>query len=346
MKKLLFIVLFSTLILAGCGKSEPAELWVLNQSDAISGDVLLDFEKGHGVRVVYNTYETPEEMYQILIEHPGKYDVVFATNYYTQRLRTEGAFTEIDFYSMKNYKNIQSEYLPSVKYNIPYMTGTLGVLYDENKVHTKIDSWKALWDNQYRDEIIMTPVMIEALAIAFRVRGFDVNSTGEVQIKDAADELKAQWDVVQSYQALNVAENMAWGRATLAAATSNRAELAMRKARQTGNASLKYIIPPEGSARWIISMSIPRDAKNPDMAMNFIDYMCETDVAAQNSMASGMTSVLDGVRSKLPDEAKNSYVMYPERSELQKCIFWRYDTQGSGRYETMWRVIKANIWVK
>ena len=345
-KSVLILVVIVAVFFAGCGVKPTAELWVLNMADGISGDVLLDFERERNAKVIYNTYETPDELYQILTENPKKYDVVFATNYITQRLRAEGAFAEIDKNKLENFKNIERDYLPSGALNIPYMTGTFGILYDENRAFTKIDSWQSLWDNRYRNEIIMTPARIPAISIAFKSLGYDINDTDQRHIDEARIKLEEQYGIVQSYQTLNIAENMAWGRAILAAATSNEAFMAIAKAKEMGYTNLKYIIPNEGSARWIISMSIMKNSKNAELAMQFIDYMCDRDVSAKNSIATGLTSVIEGVRNSLPEDMKDSYVLYPSFAEIRKCIFWKFDINANPKYETMWRVIKANIWMK
>jgi len=341
---LLLLVAF----LSGCSSKE-VELWIYNGTDSISNATITAFEKEYNVKVVYNTYDLAEDAYAYLTKNPDKYDVFFAPNYITTRLIQENALLPIDKTQIANYSNIMAGFIPFTTYTMPYMTGTWGILYNSNKTTTPINSWNALWDPRYKSEILMTYSQREAIAISLLSCNLDMNDKAQNDIDLAQSKLQDQFKVVQSYQTINAPDNMAWGRAILAAVPSNAAQMAIEKSKDTNFANLAYVIPNEGSVRWISSMVIPKQAKNPALALKFIDFMSRPENSSQNSIATGMTSVIDGTKALLPADMQNSLVMYTSAADDNRCKYLDYDVSASQKYEQMWRLIKASmasIWKK
>jgi len=344
MKKIIpFLIIICTVFFVGCSVKPKQQLYILAPTDCINGDVLTAFEKDYNVDIEYNNYTNPEDIYADLTANPNKYDIVIAPNYVTSRLIEEGSLLALDKTKITNYNNIMDGFTPNTNYTFPYMYGTLGILYDANKVTTKIDSWTALWDKTYKGEIIMTDVERDAISIAFKSMGFDINDKDQSHINFAQDRLSEQLQIVQSWQNINMPDNMAWGRAILAAATSNQAEMAVEKASETGYANLKYVIPSEGSVRFLYSLAILKGSQNSDLALKFIDNVSFADNSAKNSEASGLTSPITGARNLLPDNMKNSTIMYPTDAQLLTCKYNDYDVVAGQQYDIIWRIINASI---
>jgi len=345
MKKIIpiLIICIAIFCFAGCAPKPTSTLYVLNATDSINGDTLKDFETANNVKIEYNNYENPEDVYSILASNPNKYDIIIAPNYVTSRLIQEGSLLSLDKTKLTNYSKIMDGFTPYTSYTFPYMSGTLGILYDANKIFAPINSWTALWDNNYRDEIIMTSVERDAISIAFKSMAFDINDKDPSHIDLVRQRLEEQFGTVQSWQNVNAPENMAWGRALLAAVTSNQAEMAVEKAAQTGYANLKYVIPSEGSVHVLYSMAIPKQSNNADMALKFINYMSTPSASAQNSQATGLTSPISGTKELLPQNMQNSAIMYPSAADLLLCKYNDYDIQTNIAYDQIWRIINASI---
>ena len=73
-----------SLLLTGCGKEQPV-LYVYNWGDYIDEDILEEFEKESGIKVVYDTYSTNEDMYVKIKSGGSSYDVIFPSEYMLTR---------------------------------------------------------------------------------------------------------------------------------------------------------------------------------------------------------------------------------------------------------------------
>ena len=116
--------------------------------------VIDDFEKEYGIKVIYTTYATNEDMY-VSMKHGGSsYDVVFPSEYMISRMINEDMLHKIDMNNIPNYKYIDDTFKnlsfdPNNEYSVPYMWGTLGIVYNKTMVDDPVESWDILWNEKY-----------------------------------------------------------------------------------------------------------------------------------------------------------------------------------------------------
>ena len=146
MKRLYALVLALTLLLAftpltGCSQEEAGEtVRIYNWGDYIAPGVIELFEEETGIEVVYDTFETNEDMYLKLKNSSGyTYDVVIPSDYMISKMLREDMLAEIDFNNVPNaagiderFKNL--DYDPTGAYSVPYMWGTVCIAYDPEQV--------------------------------------------------------------------------------------------------------------------------------------------------------------------------------------------------------------------
>lgn len=113
---------------------------------------------------------------------------------------------EINFDNIPNIKNIGKDYLerskefdPENKYSVPYCWGTVGILYNKTMVDEPIDSWSVLWDEKYKDNILMQDSVRDAFGVALKYLGYSLNSTDLDELNEAKDLLTRQKPLVQAY---------------------------------------------------------------------------------------------------------------------------------------------------
>ena len=130
-------------VLSGCGKGDAGakagsagELYVYNWGEYIDESVIEEFEKETGIKVVYDMFETNEEMYPVVEAGGVVYDVVCPSDYMIEKMIKNDMLAEIDFNNVPNVKNIDPKYMemskafdPENKYSVPYTWGTVGILY-------------------------------------------------------------------------------------------------------------------------------------------------------------------------------------------------------------------------
>ena len=160
-------------------KSEPKAadtgitLNVFNWGEYIDPDVLTMFEEETGIDVVYEEFETNEIMYPKIQSGAIAYDVVCPSDYMIQRMIENNLLEEINYDNIPNLKYIDQKYMdlakgfdPDNKYSVPYLWGTVGILYNKKIVDEPIDSWSVLWDEKYKDSILMQDSVRDAFGVA------------------------------------------------------------------------------------------------------------------------------------------------------------------------------------
>ena len=157
---------------------------VYNWGEYIDPEVLNLFEEETGIDVVYEEYETNEIMYPKIQSGAIAYDVVCPSDYMVQRMIENDLLAEINFDNMPNIKYIDSTYMeqsrqfdPENKYSVPYLFGTVGILYNKKMVDEPIDSWSVLWDPKYKDSILMQDSVRDAFGVTLKYLGYSLNST-------------------------------------------------------------------------------------------------------------------------------------------------------------------------
>ncbi len=307
---LVLVIIMTTVFLVGCGEKKPS-INVYNWGDYIDESVLKDFEKEFGIKVNYSTFATNEDLYVKLKQGGESFDVIFPSEYMIERMIREGMLAKINFDNIPNIKNIDERFLnlesdPNNEYSVPYMWGTVGIIYNKTMVDDKVDSWNILWNEKYKDQIIMLNSQRESLAVALLKLGYSMNSRNLDELEAAKQELLKQRPLVWAYQGDEVKDTMIGGEAALAVVWSGDAVAMMRE-----NPDLDYAIPKEGTNLWFDSMVIPANAKNKEGAELFINFLCRPDIAARNAEYIGYSTPIPEARELLPEELKNSPVAYP-----------------------------------
>ena len=129
---------------------------------------------------------------------------------------------------------------PGNRYCVPYCWGTVGILYNKTMVDEPVDSWDILWDEKYKDEILMQDSVRDTFAVARQCLGYSLNSTDSKELQEAADSLKEQKDLVQAYVVDQVRDKMIGNEAALGVIYSGERHLHPEREPEPG------ICDPEG----------------------------------------------------------------------------------------------------
>ena len=211
----LALVLALSLCLTGCGGSDTLTLNVYNWGEYISDgsdgslDTIHAFEDwyestyGQKVKVNYSTYASNEDLYAKLKSGAVSYDVIIPSDYMIAKLISEDMLEPIDFANTPNYQYIDGAfrdqaYDPENKYSVPYLWGTVGILYNKKMVDEPVDSWNILWDEKYTDSILMQDSVRDAFAVALKSLGYSLNSTDLDELEAAKKLLIKQKPLVMS----------------------------------------------------------------------------------------------------------------------------------------------------
>ena len=313
---------------------------VYNWGDYIDMDVIDIFEAETGIKVIYETFETNEDMYAKIAMGGSSYDVIFPSDYMVERMIQEQLLQPVNWNNVPNVKNIDPRFMnesydPESKYAVPYTWGTMGVLYNTEMVMEEPDSWDVLLDETYKMDMFMLNAPRDTMAIALVMCGHDLNSTDPADLADAKQLLIDQKPLVLAYVVDEVKDKMIAGEATVALVWSGDATYCMSESDE-----LNYVVPKEGSNIFYDSMCIPHNARNVSGAEKFIDFMCRADIAAMNYEYVGY-AIPNTAAVELwgAEEYNASPVNNPPQETLDKCQVFKYLGDQTKLYDTIWTEI-------
>ncbi len=320
------------------------EVYVYNWGEYIDREVIDLFEEETGIKVIYNEFELNEDMYPIIKTGAVNYDVVCPSDYMIEKMIKEDLLAEINYDNIPNLSNIDETYLktaesfdPGNKFSVPYCWGTVGILYNKTMVEEPIDSWGVLFDEKYKNEILMIDSVRDAFMVALTYLSYDPNTTNEDELNAARDLLKEQYPLVQAYVVDQVRDKMIGEEAAIGVIYSGEAIYTKRE-----NENLEYVVPKEGSNVWIDGWVIPKNSQNKENAEAWINFMCRPDIALKNFEYITYSTPNQAARDLIEDEdIKNSQVAFPEASVLERCESFRYlGEEMENIYVSKWNEVK------
>lgn len=347
MKKIAIVLLVAllscALSVAALAESDKpyagSEIKVYNWYDYIDPDVLTLFEEETGIKVNYVNFSQNEDMYTRLSTGAEVYDVVFPSDYMIERLSKEGLLAELDLENIPNLENVLDNLLdptydPGNVHSIPYMWGTLGILYNTDLVEGPITSWTALLDAKYADaKIFMMDSVRDTVGLALKTLGYSMNSHDQDELNAAGEWLMNQKDsgVVAGYILDQAREIMVGNEAGMAVMYSGDALYAMDK-----NDKLAYVIPDEGSNIWVDGMCIPKASQNKEAAECFINFMCRPDIARKNFEEIRYCSPIKQVVEGMSEEELASTALNPSDEMVARCEYYVDISDVAYMYDDIW----------
>lgn len=344
------VAALSAVTVNGCGKSadkagSAGEVYVYNWGEYIDEDVKAEFEEETGIKVIYDMFETNEEMYPVIEAGGVKYDAVCPSDYMIQKMIENQMLAEINFDNIPNIKEIDPKYMdmsksfdPDNKYSVPYCWGTVGILYNKTMVDEPIDSWSVLWDEKYKDNILMQDSVRDAFGVALKYLGYSLNSTDLDELNEAKDLLTRQKPLVQAYVIDQVRDKMIGNEAAIGVIYSGEAIYTQQE-----NPNLEYVIPKEGSNLWIDSWVIPKNAEHKENAEKFINFLCRPDIALMNFEYITYSTPNTAARELIEDESiRNSKIAFPDLSTVPNLETFQYlGTKNDEVYNELWNKVKS-----
>ncbi len=344
MKKFFALLICVSMVFAfftGCEKKTT--IYVYNVGDYIDEEVIKLFEKEYPeINVNYETYYTNEEMHAKVKAGRTAYDVVFPSDYMVERMIDEDMLLPIDFDNVPNYKNIGDEfkgldYDSDAEYSVPYMWGTMGILYNKKMVSKEdVQSWQAMYDSKYKGEIFMLDSERDMISITLKSLGYSMNSIDDNELAEAEKALVEQKPLVKAYCGDEVKDKMIANEGAMTIAWSGDAFYCMSL-----NEDLAYSVPKEGSNLWFDSMVIPKTSKHKKEAELFIDFMCRPEIAKMNADYIGYSTANTAAKELLDDEIKNDTLRYPDITKLQNMEIFNYDAELAKKHMDLWSRVKV-----
>lgn len=345
---MLTFIAAAALFMSGCGYDKErypgGVVKVYNWGEYIDEDVIAQFEEETGIHVIYDTYETNEEMFPIIEAGGVSYDALCPSDYMIEKMISKGMLTELNFDNIPNAQYIRADILqgskafdPENSYSVPYTFGTLGILYNTSVIGREINSWTDLWDESLKGDILMYNSVRDLFVAPLRILGYSINTTDEAQLREANQMLKEQKSLLQKYVMDQVKDAMISGSASIAMCYSGEV-LTL----QEENPNLKYVVPEEGSNYFIDSWVIPAGAENRENAEAWINFLNEPEVAYQNFEYITYATPNTGAIDLMDEETLNNPAVAPGPDILKRCEVFHYlGESGEKKYHQMWLELRS-----
>lgn len=322
-------------------------LHVYNWGEYTGENIISGFEELTGAKVIMDNFDSNEQMY-IKVANGDAYDVLVPSDYMIQRMMQEDMLQKLE---PETRKECLSELVDAIKglpydpkneYSIPYFWGTVGIVYDKTKVSEEDlenEGWNIFLDQKYKGDIYLYDSERDSFMMALKALGYSMNTT-------SADELNVAFNwLVQCVQTMDpeivtdeIIDNMAQARKALGLIYSGDAAYVMSE-----NENMGFYMPTSGTNLWSDAMVIPKNAKNPKLANEFIRYITSYDASMDNSSYVGYTSPNKEVMEELGGKGGDydGINAYTPRSGYDKDEVFQYDEATRKIIADLWSRVKV-----
>ena len=347
-------ILTTIFLFVGCGQSEedqsdshspvpsPQTLYYFTWSDYADPALLTEFEKRTGTRVIVDTFSSNEELLAKVQNGASGYDVVVPSDFMAGVMGKLGLLAELDLQRIPNVQLLEVHlqglpFDPQQRFAIPYLWGTVGIGYDSEVFPNPPDSWEILWDPDYRGRISMLNDQREVFGLALRAMGHSLNSRDPLVIEQVKEKLIRQKPLVKTYTSEHFDQLLVSGEVVLAHAWGGPIARATRE-----RPSVKYVVPREGGTIWTDCLAVPKTSKKKQLAMEFINYLLEVDVAVRTSTQLLFASANRMVKDRLDQEIRENPAVYPPLATVSR-MEWMTDVGDAIRfYDRAWTELKVH----
>lgn len=256
-------------------------------------NVISDFEKQYGVRVIVENFDSNEMMYTKLMAG-DRYDVIIPSDYMIERLMNEDFLQPLDKSMIPNMENMSDavlgmSYDPDNTYSIPYFWGSVGLVYNHENVDPAViesEGWEVLRNTDYAGHIYIYDSERDSFMMAFKALGYSMNTEDPNEINNAYEWLLQMNNTMSPvYVTDEVIDGMMNGYKDIAVVYSGDAAVVLDE-----NEDMSFYMPSQGTNIWCDAMVIPANAENPKLAHEFINYMLTYEAAFDNTETVGYTS--------------------------------------------------------
>ena len=353
---------------AACGKGEAEGTEQDNQTDAQGDNVVMVYNAGEyidpevpklfeeetGIKVIYDTFETNEEMYPVIQAGGVVYDAVCPSDYMIEKMMQNHLLQEVDFNNVPNIKEIGKDYMkmceqfdPGNKYVVPYTTGTVGILYNKKMLDdlgvpypTK---WADLWNPKLKGEILMQDSVRDAFMVALKKEGHSMNTVSDAELDEALQDLIKQKPLVQAYVVDQVRDKMIGEEAAVGVIYSGEILYVQGELEGT-DVEIDYAIPEEGTNVWFDGWVIPWNAKHKENAEKWMNFLCRPDIAAKNFEYITYPTPNVGALALLDKSYTENKAVFPDMKEVLKKgeVYTYLGEENEAKYNNRWKILKAS----
>ncbi len=255
-------------------------------------DWVTPFEEETGCDVVSKSYGTSDEAVNLM--KTGEYDVVAASGDATLRLIAGGDVAPVNTDLIPNYEGIYDflkdqewNSVDGQSYGVPHGYGANLLLFNTDEVTPAPTSWDVVFDKagDYSGKVTAydSPIYIADAAVYLMAHQPDLGienpyALDETQFQAAVDLLKEQRPHVSEYWSDYLKEISAFETGDSVVGTTWQV---IENVLEGGGAATDVVLPDEGATGWSDTWMIASEAKSPNCAYAWLNYIASPEANAQ-----------------------------------------------------------------
>lgn len=317
------------LLLAGCGKKDDT-LNLFCWSEYVPQGVIDKFTEETGIKVAVENYSSNEEMLAKLLAGGGDYDLIQPSEYTVEAMVKENLLQPLDPAKIPNLKNLAPEFRnmpfdPGNKYSVPWMAGFVGIVYNAETVPGPVVGYNDVFTAQNAGRIVILDDPREIVSWALTTAGLPVNDVSDENLARVTPIIQDWLSKVRVYDSDSPKTSLSNGDVDIGVVWSGEGALLFAE-----NPKFQWVLPAEGFHMFVDSLAVPKNARNKDMAEEFINFILRPDISKMISEEFPYYNPNAEARKLLSDEERNNPASYPPGLDVTKAaLFTDIGEQGS-----------------
>ncbi|HOY69390.1 MAG TPA: polyamine ABC transporter substrate-binding protein [Methylotenera sp.] len=319
---------------------EEKILNIYNWSDYIAPDTIENFEKETGIKVRYDVFDSNEILHAKLIAKNTGYDIVVPSSNWAKQQLDGGLFQKLDKTKLPNWKNLDTGILkqmegvdPGNQYLIDWMWSYNTVGINEDKVKAALgdtpmpdNAWDLIFNPTYTNKlkscgITMLDTPTDVFQAALHYMGKPVFTASNEDYQAAFEMLMKVRPDIKKFNSGGQIEDLAGGNVCVAYGWAGDFNLARKRSIENkSEQKIVALVPKTGGLIFMDTMAIPADAKHPNNAHIFMNYVMQPKVAAAITNEVTYANPNRAATEFVDDEIKNNKSVYLSDEDLAKMV--------------------------
>jgi len=327
-------------LMAGCGGRRPT-LHLYTWADYIKPELVEAFEREAGCRVVIDTFDSNEAMYNKIKAGASGYDVLVPSSYMVKLLHEQGLLQPIRRELVPNLRHVDPDYLaramdPDMRHSVPYMLTNTGIAWLDGRVENPEPSWAMFGRADLKGRMTMLNDMRETLGAALKFLGFSLNSRDPDELAKARDVVIGWKRNLAKFENEQYKTGLASGEFLLVHGYNGDILQAAEE-----NDKIVFAIPREGTSISCDDLVIPVGARQVELAHRFIDFLLRPEVAAENTDFIGYRAPNKSAYPLMSEDIRNNPAIFLPDDLAARCEIIGDVGEALALYTRMWDEIKA-----
>ncbi|MGW2017034.1 polyamine ABC transporter substrate-binding protein [Streptomyces sp. NPDC001927] len=322
------------------------DLVYFNWADFVDPAVFAGFSKEYGVKVVQSNYDSMEGM-AAKLNAGNRYDIIFPTAKWAERLSRGGRLRRIDHGRLSNAEAVFGAYDyfadpwydPRSAHTVPFTMYKTGIGWRRDRLGDLTGSWDDLWNDRAKGKVFVLDDRDEVLAVGALKLGLPLTTDRPGDLDRVTDTLRTLRPRLRGFSSDSY-NNLLNGNADMTQAWSG--DMAAMLAQAKDPSVFGFETAREGAPVNSDCYAIPADAPHPGTAMLFIDYMLRPENVKRNIEYIGYPMPVRGTEDTYAALVEPFPQCQVTAADLRDDMFFRNGTAtGEKARDAAWTDVKA-----